>query len=200
MLDQTMRRILAPSLNAMARQLAATGLSANHLSLAGGVLGIAAGAAIAADAMMLAFVLAAVSRLADGLDGPLARIKGSTDFGGYLDIVSDFVFYTSIPLGFALRDASVAVPTAFLLAGYVLTGVSFLAYSSVAERRGVDDDADNRSFIFQPGLAEGTETLAFYFIVLLWPDAYAGLAWLYAGICYYTALSRSVLAQRTFRD
>lgn len=200
MLDQRMRRLLAPGLESVARRIAATGVRANHLSLAGAGLGLAAGLAIAGDSMALAIGLALVSRLADGLDGPLARLRGGTDFGGYLDIVCDFVFYVAIPLGFAVRDPSVALPTAFVLAGYVLTGVSFLAYASVAERRGVTDDADNRSFIFQPGLAEGSETLLFYFTALLLPGWYASLAWFYALVCFYTATSRSVLAWRVFRD
>jgi phosphatidylglycerophosphate synthase len=127
-------------------------------------------------------------------------LRRGTDFGGYLDIVADFVFYTAIPVGFAVRDPQAALPTAFLLAGYVLTGISFLAFSVVAERRGVVDSGDNRSFIFQPGLAEGTETLFVYLVMFLAPAWYAVLAWGYFAVCAYTALLRSVLAYRLFRD
>jgi phosphatidylglycerophosphate synthase len=120
------------------------------------------------------------------------------DFGGYLDIVADFVFYTAIPLGFAVRDPQAALATAFLLAGYVFTGITFLAFSAVSERRGIVDAGDNRSFIFQPGLAEGTETLIVYVLWFLAPAWSAGLAGAYCAVCAYTALSRSVLAYRLF--
>jgi phosphatidylglycerophosphate synthase len=36
----------------------------------------------------------------------VARRTGLSDFGGYLDIVCDFVFYAAVPLGFALADPS----------------------------------------------------------------------------------------------
>jgi phosphatidylglycerophosphate synthase len=198
MLDQRMRRLLEPALVALARPLSSTGVSPNGLTLFGAAAGIAAGAAVACDALLIGFVLAATSRLADGLDGPLARLRQGTDFGGYLDIVADFVFYTAIPLGFAVRDPQAALATAFLLAGYVFTGITFLAFSAVSERRGIVDAGDNRSFIFQPGLAEGTETLIVYFLMFLAPAWYAVLAWAYCAVCAYTALSRSVLAYRLF--
>jgi phosphatidylglycerophosphate synthase len=195
-LDQRARRLLEPGLTAIAQRLVAIGVTPNQLTLFGAFSGAAAGAAIACDWLGLGFVLGAVSRLADGLDGPLARLRRGTDFGGYLDIVCDFVFYTAIPLGFAVRDPGVALATAFLLAGYVFTGVSFLAYSAVAERRGVTGDSDNRSFIFQPGLAEGTETLIVYSLMFIAPAWFEVLAWSYFAVCAYTAFSRSILAYR----
>ena len=199
MLDQRMRRLLEPGLTAFARRLSPIGISPNQVTLFGAVAGIAAGVTVACDALLAGLILAAVSRLADGLDGPLARLRQGTDFGGYLDIVADFVFYTAIPLGFAVRDPHAALATAFLLASYVFTGITFLAFSAVSERRGIVDVGDNRSFIFQPGLAEGTETLIVYLLMFLAPAWYAVLAWAYFVVCIYTAFSRSVLAYRTFR-
>lgn len=198
MLDQRMRRLLEPGLTVVARRLLPLGISPNQLSLFGAVAGIAAGVAIACDALLAGLMLAVASRLADGLDGPLARLRQGTDFGGYLDIVADFVFYTAIPLGFAVRHPPDALATAFLLCGYVFTGITFLAYSAVAERRGIVAARDNRSFIFQPGLAEGTETLLVYLLMFLAPAWYAAVAWGYFAVCVYTALSRSVLAYRVF--
>lgn len=200
MLDQRMRRLLEPGLTGIATPLARLGVSPDQVTLFGAVAGVAAGAAIAADALALGLLFAVVSRVADGLDGPLARLRQGSDFGGYLDIVCDFIFYAAIPLGFALRDPAVALPTAFLLAGYILTGVSFLAFAAIAGKRGIVDAGDNRSFLFQPGLAEGTETLAVYLLMFVRPDWFAALAWGYFAICVYTAVSRTVLARRLFRD
>lgn len=200
MLDQRMRRWLEPGLTRVAKHLARAGVRPNHLTLFGAAGGVAAGGAVAADWLAVGLAFGVLSRAADGLDGPLARLQKGTDFGGYLDIVCDFVFYSAIPLGFALRDPGVAVPTAFLLAGYILTGISFLAFSAIAQKRGIVDAGDNRSFLFQPGLAEGTETLAVYLLMFARPDWYAALAWAYFAICVYTAVSRTVLARRLFHD
>lgn len=193
-----MRRLLEPALTAVARRLLQAGIAPDHLTLFGALAGAGAGIAVACDLLLAGFFLGLASRVADGLDGPLARLERGTDFGGYLDIVADFVFYVAIPLGFAVRDPQAALATAFLLSGYVLTGVSFLAYSAVAERRGLVDAGDNRSFIFQPGLAEGTETLVVYLLMFVFPAWYAVLAWGYSCACLYTALSRTVLAYRLF--
>lgn len=195
-----MRRLLEPGLTAVSRRLLRIGISPNQLTLFGAAAGIAAGIAVACDALLGGLFLAALSRMADGLDGPLARLRQGTDFGGYLDIVADFVFYTAIPLGFAVRDPQAALATAFLLSGYVFTGITFLAFSAVSERRDIVDAGDNRSFIFQPGLAEGTETLIVYLVMFLVPAWYAVLAWSYFAVCGYTAISRSVLAYRLFRN
>ncbi len=46
----------------------------------------------------------AASRLADGLDGELARVTAPTDRGAFLDITLDFLFYASVPLAFAWAD------------------------------------------------------------------------------------------------
>jgi phosphatidylglycerophosphate synthase len=45
-----------------------------------------------------------LNRLFDGLDGALARRRGLTDAGGFLDISLDFLFYALVPFGFMLAD------------------------------------------------------------------------------------------------
>jgi phosphatidylglycerophosphate synthase len=54
--------------------------------------------------MIAALALIIISRIGDGLDGSVARASARTDFGGYLDITLDFVFYGAIPLGFVMYD------------------------------------------------------------------------------------------------
>ena len=65
--------------------------------------------------------------MADGLDGAVARLKGATDRGAFLDIALDFVFYALFPLGFAQEDPEAnALAAAVLIASFVDTGPSFL--------------------------------------------------------------------------
>ncbi|WP_435891264.1 CDP-alcohol phosphatidyltransferase family protein, partial [Klebsiella pneumoniae] len=59
-------------------------------------LGNSLGLALAACA------LGAAVCLLDGLDGALARRRGLTDAGGFLDIALDFLFYALVPFGFIL--------------------------------------------------------------------------------------------------
>ena len=201
MLDGAMRRVIDPVMNRWGRALAARGWTANRVTLAGLGSGLAAAAVLALGwPAWLALVLLLGSRLADGLDGAVARATAKTDFGGYLDIVCDFLFYGAIPLAFAIRDPdSNAVAAAFLLASFYANGSSFLAYAVLAAKRGMQTtDRGEKSLYFTPGLLEGTETIGFFVLLCLWPSAFGPLAWVFGTLCFYTFVSRIWLAWRVF--
>ena len=102
MLDAPLRRLIDPPLDAAAGRLAAIGLSADAVTLAGFAVGLSAIPLLAAERYGAALAVILVNRLADGLDGALARRRGPTDLGGFLDIVCDFVFYSGVVFGFAV--------------------------------------------------------------------------------------------------
>ena len=202
MLDGWMRGVIDPGLNRLGKDLAERGVTADGVTLAGLVLGLVAALVLAlgGPGWVAALPLMA-SRVADGLDGAVARARGKTDFGGYLDIVCDFVFYAAIPMAFVLRDpAANGVAGAFLLASFYVNGTTFLGYAVLAEKRGMETRArGEKSLYFTAGLLEGTETIAFFLILCLLPWAFAPLAWAFGALCFVTALSRVLLAVRAFR-
>lgn len=95
MLDGFVRPVVDPLLDRIAEQLAKRDVSANFLTAAGFALGLGALPLIATGHYGLGFVLILLNRLADGLDGAVARRTSPTDLGAYLDIVCDFVFYSA---------------------------------------------------------------------------------------------------------
>jgi phosphatidylglycerophosphate synthase len=198
-LDSLLRPLIDPPLNRAAHVIARSGVTANALTTAGAVVAIVAAAAIAAQRYGLALALIVLNRLLDGLDGPLARIRGSTDFGGYLDIVCDFIFYAAIPLGFGFADADNLLPALILLASFLGAGTSFLAYAIIAAKRGMETRAQGaKSFYFAAGLAEGTETIIAFVLACLWPRSFALIAYTYAAVCALTVLGRIASARRHF--
>lgn len=201
MLDSFFRPLIDPPLQRAGRLLARTGLSADTVTLLGLAAGLAAAVAIAGSRFGVALALVGVSRVLDGLDGAVARVRGATDRGGYLDIVCDFAFYASVPLAFAWLDpARNALPAAALLAAFTLTCASFLAYATLAAKRGMETRAQGeKSFFYSFGLMEGSETIAFFVAMMLWPARFATLAWVFAGLCLITVLQRSMLARVSFR-
>lgn len=201
MLDGLIRRRLDPVLDRLGRALAARGVGADVVTIAGLALAIAAAIAIAAGAPAAALVLMLASRLADGLDGAVARATVRTDFGGLLDIVCDFVFYAAIPLGFALNDpAANAVAAAVLLTAFYVNGASFLGFAVMAAKRGLETTARGpKSLYFTTGLAEGSETIATFVAMLLAPAWFPPLAYGFAALCLVTTLARMALAWRLFR-
>jgi len=133
MLDGIARRLIDGRLDRIGRDLARRGVSADQVTAAGFIASlIAIGlVAIGSPAAAVAFVLA--GRIADGLDGAVARATAKTDLGGFLDIVCDFVFYGGLPLAFAIADpAANALPAAFLIATFYVNGASFLGFAILA--------------------------------------------------------------------
>lgn len=192
MFDRWLAAPLQRPLQVVARRLARAGVRADAVTLAGFGLGLAAAAAIALQRPLLGLALIAASRLCDGLDGALARATAATDRGAFLDIALDFLFYASIPLAFALADpAANALPAAVLLAAFIGTGSSFLAFAVLAERRGLGSAAyPNKGFYFLGGLTEASETLACFAAMCLWPAAFPVLALGFAALCALTTATR----------
>ena len=177
-------------------------VSANFISLIGLLLGIACAVCIAYGYTLLALLPLLLSRLCDGLDGALARARGATDLGAFLDIVLDFIFYALIPLSFAVLDPSTnALAAAMLLASFIGTGISFLAFALIAERRGLTSTAyPQKGIYYLGGICEGFETIAFFVLLCLLPGYFALLAYGFAAICALSAGLRIFYACRVFRD
>jgi phosphatidylglycerophosphate synthase len=203
MFDGAMRKLIDPPLNRAGRGLAARGWSADGVTLLGLCVGLVAAALIAAGwSTPIALLPLLASRVFDGLDGAVARATYKTDFGGYLDIICDFVFYAAIPLAFVIRDpAANAVAGAFLLASFYVNGATFLAYAIMAEKRGMQTKAQGeKSLYYAVGLLEGTESIVFFVLICLVPSLFSPAAWLFGALCFVTAFARSLLARRVFFD
>jgi phosphatidylglycerophosphate synthase len=198
-LDAWIRRAIDPALDRAGAALARRGLGADAVTVAGFLVGAAAWAALASGAYAAAAGLILLNRLADGLDGAVARRNGLTDLGGYLDIVLDFVFYAGVPFFFAVGRPDDALPAAFLVFSFVGTGASFLAFAAVAARRGLTTAARGRKSIYYlGGLTEGAETMAFFFLICLLPDHFAPLAWGFGALCWLTTAGRVAAAVAAF--
>ncbi len=202
MLDGLMRGVIDAPLNRGGRWLAARGASADRVTLIGLGLGLFAAALVAlgGSGLLVALPLMA-SRLADGLDGAVARARGKSDFGGYLDITCDFAFYAAIPLAFAVRDPGAnGAAAAFLLATFYVNGATFLGFAILAARQGMESiHRGEKSLYFTAGLLEGTETILFFLLIVLFPALFVPAACTFGALCLVTAAARVLLAARTFR-
>ena len=201
MFDAKLRPLIDPPLNRLGSALARRGGTANAITFLGLALGLAGAAAISVGYFSAGLGLILANRLLDGLDGAVARANGPTVLGGYFDIVADFAFYVSVPLGFGLVDPANTQAALVLVASFVLTGVSFLAYAVIAAERGARTDAHGRkSFFYSTGLAEGSETIAVFIAFALFPAWFVPLAYAYAALCVLTVFQRSALAIVQFSD
>jgi phosphatidylglycerophosphate synthase len=201
MLDAKIRPLIDPPLNRIGRVLAGAGVTANALTFTGLALGLAGAAAIAFGHIDWGLALIIANRLFDGLDGAVARVRGPSDLGGYFDIVADFAFYVAVPAGFGILAPANAVPALVLVASFVLTGVSFLAFAVIAAKRGASTEAHGRkSFFYSTGLAEGAETIAVFIAMCCAPAWFPVIAYGYAALCVLTVVQRSAMAVSAFTD
>jgi len=201
MFDVRIRRAVAPVLDTVGRGLADRGVRPGVLTGVGWLLGV--GACISAGFALwpLALGLWLSNRLFDGLDGPVARARGATDVGGFLDVVADFSIYAGFVVGVAVAVPQARVACLVLLFTYYVSGTALLARSSLLERRhDLAARPDQRSLRFVGGLAEGAETIVVYVLFCLFPASAAGIAWVFAGIVAVTAAQRVVGGVHALRD
>lgn len=197
MLDRKLRRLVDPPLSAVARQLSKRGMTANQITITGFGFALLAFASLALQYYTLALFFIGLNRLADGLDGAVARhtANNGSDLGGFLDIVSDFIFYAGAVFFFAVGQPETALHAAFLIFCFMTTASSFLAYAIIAAKRDMPHkEHKGKSFHYIGGLAEGTETIIFLVLICLLPQAFTLLSSLFGILCLITAAGRVKMA------
>ncbi|GAB3550636.1 CDP-alcohol phosphatidyltransferase family protein [Arthrobacter tumbae] len=208
MFDSRLRPALAPALDWTAKRLDVPWITPNRLTSLNLVLGLASAALTAGQLWVPALIAWLLCRLADGLDGPLARLRsartGQTDAGqgGFWDISADFIVYGATVVGVAVGATAAYdagwLPFLLVLFAYYINGSVFLAFSSIAERNGRQLD-DGRSLSFLGGLAEGAETVVVHSLWLIFP-AFAGhIALVWAVLVSVSAGQRVVAGFRALR-
>ncbi len=216
MFDSRLRPLLAPVLDRTAALLDVSWISPNRLTGANLVLGLASAGLAAAQLWIPSLIAWLLCRLADGLDGPLARrralaaasgrtpIRSSRQVpdngqGGFWDICADFVVYGAMVIGVAIGSTAGFdapwLPFLLVLFAYYINGSVFLAFSSIAEKTGKIID-DGRSLSFLGGLAEGTETVIVHSLWLLLPFVSWQIALVWAVLVSISATQRIIAGYR----
>ena len=201
MFDAQIRPLIDRLLNPVGRGLVALGVTANQVTMIGAGFGLIAAGCVAAGLFYPALWFVIANRVIDGLDGAVARASRSSDFGGYLDIVSDFIFYSAIPLAFAVARPETALAAAFLIFSFIGTATSFLGFAILAEKHQVMTKIrGKKAFYYLGGLTEGTETILLFLAMLIWPDYFSLMAIVFGILCWVTTGTRIYAAYRQFND
>ena len=115
----------------MARLLARTKLTANQVSWAAFGVALLSFVSFILGQNIIGGLLAQLSSIVDGVDGSLARIKGTASrFGGFLDSILDRYADILIVLGLTLWSASHEVYPGIWLAGFLaIAGTISVSYT-----------------------------------------------------------------------
>lgn len=199
MLDRWSLKLIKPPLDAIASGLSKTSVKADHVTVAGFVIGMVSVPLIAWHQYTLAAVCIVLNRVFDGLDGALARKTASTDRGAYLDIVLDFIFYSAVVFAFALANPQTnALAASALIFSFMGTGSSFLAFAIMAERLKLTSMTyPNKGFYYLNGITEGTETIFFLLAMCIWPLSFPIIAWIFFALCVITTITRVLSGAHT---
>ena len=199
MFDARLRPWIDRSLDPLGRWLAIRGMSANQVTVVGIFFGFLAFFFVAVGLPLVALSLIILNRFADGLDGAVARASKQTDFGGYLDLVVDFIFYSAIPLAFAIADSRNAIAACFLCVSFMGTASSFLGFAILAAKHNIETDAQGKkAFYYLGGLTEGAETIIVLSAMVIWPAYFIYFAWVFGLLCWVTTAVRIFTAYRKF--
>lgn len=203
MLDASLRpvkdRLLAPFARHLGERVPPVAISSIGL-----VVGLAAAGAAWQSRPVLAVVLFLVGRVADGLDGLVARERrSSSDVGGLVDFVFDTIVYAAIPLGIAagIDERTTWIATAVLLATFYLNAVSLGYVAALLEKRALGATGGRRvtSATLPRGLVEGTETILLFTLALAAPRLATTVWWIMATAVLITALERVRWASQVLR-
>jgi CDP-diacylglycerol--serine O-phosphatidyltransferase len=191
---------------------------ADLVTVANAALGfVAVAAALVAPGLAARLVLLAA--IADGLDGVLARIRGGTAVGPYLDSLADVASFGVAPaalvyvvatdggaagFGSPLSVAAVVVPAIYVAVAVVRLGFYILHDSDVPETEGVQTtlaatilSAAYLAGITDPVVLVGLTALFGYLMVapITYPDLYARDATILGGLQFLAVLFPTVVSR-----
>ncbi len=199
MLDSYIRPFIDKPLNIIGKKVASFCLSANSITLLGFIMGIIAIISIYFAQYKIAIIFICLNRLCDGIDGAVARHIGLSDFGGFLDIVCDFLIYSGVIFAFGMANDEHLFYSSFLVFSFIGPISSFLAYAIIATKNQINTDTrGKKSFHYLGGICEGTETAAVLILSCLMPENFAIICITYGILCWITTIGRVYNAWQDF--
>lgn len=189
MLDGRWKTDIERRLQPVGSDLSRTGITADHLTLLGAIMAVAAALAIANGALRLGVLLLAATALPDALDGAVAKATGtSSPRGAFLDSVADR-FTDSVLLGGVAWYLSSTDGERMVLLPFALLAASTLVSYQRAR-------AESLGFDARGGLMERAERIMALGVGLLFGWALVPVLWIMLVLTAITAAQRFVKVWR----
>ena len=198
MFDSYLRNIKDRAGEPIARQLKF--LSPNTASVLGVLFALTSAFLAVRELYLWGLAVWLLSRAFDGLDGLLARLHNKqTDFGGYLDIILDFIAYAAVPLGFGLGAASqnAYAALAILLSSFYVNSASWMYLAAILEKRAVRDPETATTIVMPAGIIGGFETIVFYSLFFLLPQYLLHIFIIFSALIFLTVIQRLIWAKKS---
>ena len=180
-------------------------LNPNQITLIAFSFGILCSMMIIFKHPYFALIFWIFNRILDGLDGTVARLSNKqTDWGGYLDIMLDFIIYAAIPISFTssygnghLDYAALAI----MLAVFYINSASWMYLSALVEKKTFHNNTKQLTSISMPtGLIEGAETIFLYGILFVFPEYLAFEFFIISGLTIIGIFQRMIWGYNNLKD
>lgn len=189
MFDGSFRAPIEKAVRPIGQALRRTGLTPDHLTIVGLVIGVGAAFAVGSGRLWLGLILVVLAALPDLLDGALAKAsQTSSQRGAYFDSTVDRVTDTVLLGGVAWYLSTHEDPRLSVLAFAVMGASSLISYQRAkAESLGLDAKG---------GLMERAERVVLLCIGLLWDRLLVPVLWVMLVLTVITAAQRFVKVWR----
>jgi CDP-diacylglycerol---glycerol-3-phosphate 3-phosphatidyltransferase len=183
--DGKFRKPIDKAVKPIGDSLRRTGLTPDHLTIAGLVVGIGAAFAIGAGYLQLGLLLVVLAALPDLLDGALAKASGSaSQRGAFFDSVADRVTDALLLGGVAWHLSTVGSGQAVMLPVAVLALSMLISYERAK--------AEALGFEAKGGLMERAERLIALAVGLLFEFLLIPVLWVMLALSAVTVVQRFV--------
>lgn len=197
MFDEPLRRFKDRIGKPLANLL--SGISPTAISMLALVVGLLASFAVYKNQYFVALGLWILNRVLDGLDGLVARLHNKqSDFGGYVDILTDFVTYAALPIGLVAGSPSSEryFALSFMLASFYVNTASWMYLAAIFEKRAAHDPSTQTTIVMPKGLVGGFESIIAYSIFILFPAYITILFSIFSALVSITIIQRLIWAKR----
>ena len=197
MFDSSLRRFKDRVGTPLAQRMSR--VSPMFISMLALVVGLLATYAAYKGQYIWAFAFWILNRILDGLDGLIARLHDrQSDFGGYVDILTDYIVYASLPIGLVAGSPSIEryLALAFMLASFYVNTASWMYLAAILEKRAAHDPDTQTTIVMPVGIIGGFETIIAYGIFLLFPAHITILFSIFATLVFITIIQRLIWAHK----
>jgi phosphatidylserine synthase len=159
-----------------------TAFSPQQITYLAGLSGVLAALALVFNFPKLAILFLLFSGFLDTLDGTVARMENTTSsIGTISDILCDRIVEFAIILALFLIDPTHrAIPSLIMLGSCYLCVTSFLVVGIFTHNN------SQKGFQYGVGLVERFEAFIFFIAMILVPNYFSGIAYLFSGLVFLT--------------